>query len=459
MTGKLLHLIIVSIFERGFFATLIRVLDRLIKRIAIRLVPCLYKVDKKKIIFLYFTGNYDCNPKAICQRMIDEGLDAHYVWAVNPKTRTGPKFFPRGIKFVKRGTYAFYKELFTARVIVDNGVSTATLKYHKKRNQYLIETWHGSLGIKKFGRDSNKDKKWLRNAAKEGRMTDFIISNSTFEDAVYREDFWKKTPIWQFGHPRNDILFCTDEEKIAALQQKIRKKYKIQEDFQLCMYAPTFRDDGDLSPYVIDYDRLIAALRERFRGEWVILTRFHSRTKKYLKGVKLPKSVINVSGYPDIQELMLCIDVGITDYSSWICEYMLRRKPGFMFATDLDVYVENNRSLFFPLSELPFPVAGDEDTLVRNILAFDGEKFVSDCDAFLKDKGSIDDGRASERTVAEIKKLMDVKPVFAEPESDLPPGFERVEEEDTDEADIAAAQETAENTETVIIDVNGEEEE
>ena len=56
MKKNLLHLIIVSIFERGFFATLIRVLDRLIKRIAIRIVPYLYKIDKKKIIFLNFTG-------------------------------------------------------------------------------------------------------------------------------------------------------------------------------------------------------------------------------------------------------------------------------------------------------------------------------------------------------------------------------------------------------------------
>ena len=445
MKKNLLHLIIVSIFERGFFATLIRVLDRLIKRIAIRIVPYLYKIDKKKIIFLNFTGNYDCNPKAICQRMIDEELDAHYVWAVNPKTRTGAKFFPQGITFVERGTYAFYRELFTARVIVDNGVSTATLMYHKKRGQYLIETWHGSLGIKKFGRDSNKDKKWLRNAAREGRMTDFIISNSTFEDAVYREDFWKKTPIWQFGHPRNDILFCTDEEKIAALQEKIRKKYKIPEENHLCMYAPTFRDDGDLSPYVIDYHRLLAALRERFGGEWTIITRFHSRTKKYLKGKKLPKAVVNVSGYPDIQELMLCIDVGITDYSSWICEYMLRRKPGFMFATDLDQYVQNNRSLFFPLTALPFPAAGDIDGLVKNILAFDGEKFVADCNAFLADKGSIDDGHASERTVAKIKELMDVKPILKVETDPLAGAFENVDDEDAEDTEKETAEETEDN--------------
>lgn len=400
------HKFMKAVFGRGLIITVFRFMDKCIRNLFIRLMKLFIKVDEKKIIFLNFTGNYDCNPKAICQEIIDRGLDAHLVWGVNKRTRTGPLYFPPQIKTVKRGSYEFYRELCSAKVIVDNGISTAYLRYHKKHNQYLIETWHGSLGIKKFGRSANNDKRWLKLAAKEGRMTDFIISNSDFEDEVYREDFWKKTPIWKFGHPRNDILFCEDEQKIEALQSHIREKYEIPENAKLCMYAPTFRDDKDLSPYLIDYERLTDALKERFGGEWVILTRFHSRTKKYLGKLALPETVINVSGYPDIQELQLCIDVGITDYSSWICEFMLRRKPGFTFATDVDNYASHERTLFFPLSALPFPTSTNVDELIENILSFDGEKFIHDCDAFLKDKGSIDDGHAAERTVDEIQKLI-----------------------------------------------------
>lgn len=395
-----------SVFERGFFMTLFRNLDKGVRYIFIRLLKPFVKIDEKKIIFLNFTGNYDCNPKYICQRLIDEGVDAHIVWGINKKTRTGPMFFPPEVKTVRRGFYEFYKDMCSAKVIVDNGISTSFLNYPKKRKQVLIETWHGSLGIKKFGRDANNDKVWLRRAAREGRMTDYIISNSDFEDSIYREDFWKKTTIWKFGHPRNDILFCKDEEKIAEINGKIRTKYKIPENAKLCMYAPTFRDDGDLSPYTLDYDRLVKALETRFGGEWVILTRFHSRTKKYLSGYKLPPTVFNVSGYPDIQELQLIIDVGITDYSSWICEYMVRRSPGFTFATDVDNYAGHERTLFFPLSALPFPTSSNEDELIDNILNFNNEKFVADCDAFLKDKGSIDDGHAAERVVEQLKKIL-----------------------------------------------------
>ena len=400
------HKFAVAVTERGFFATLTRVLDQLLRVLAIRLIGLFTKVDKKKIIFLNFTGNYDCNPKAICQEIIDEGVDARLIWSVYKNTLVIPGRFPRQVEAVRRNTYDFYKHMASARVIVDNGIGTAFVNYKKKRGQYLIETWHGSLGIKKFGAKDNNDRDWVRRAYREGRMTSYIISNSDFEDDIYREDFWKKTPIWKFGHPRNDILFTQDEEKIRALDRQIRDENEIPDGVRLCLYAPTFRGDGDLSPYVLDYDRLNKALEKRFGGKWVILTRFHNRTKKFLRGFKVPPTVINVSTYPDIQELMLVIDAGITDYSSWICEYLLRRKPGFIFATDLKDYAAHERSFAFPLEELPFPIATDEKELEDNILSFDNEAFCDKCEVFLKSKGSVDDGHASERVVAEIKKLL-----------------------------------------------------
>ena len=125
-----------------------------------------------------------------------------------------------------------------------------------------------------------------------------------------------------------------------------------------------------------------------------------------MKTYHLPGNVIDVSSYEDIQELERIIDVGITDYSSWICEYMLRRKPGFTFATDVKNYAGHERQLFFPLSALPFPTSSDMDGLLKSIKDFDNDKYISDCDAFLKEKGSVDDGQAAKRTAAEIKKLM-----------------------------------------------------
>lgn len=391
--------------NQGFFNSMRKFFDRRLKMLFIRIMRHFYKVENNKIIFLNFSGNYDCNQRGICDAILRQNLNMKIVWGVYGRTALGPQFFPDRVKPVQRKTYRFYREIATSKIIVDNGITTAFEFYPKKKDQILIETWHGSLGIKKFGKAVNNDKKWIKNAEKEAKMTDYIISNSDFEDAVYREDFWKTTPIWKFGHPRNDILFM-DDEKAKELKKKICEELEFSPDAKICMYGPTFREDGNIKPYFIDYTALKEALEKRFGGEWVILTRFHSRTKKYVKNYKLPDFVINASNYIDIQDLLRIIDVGITDYSSWICEYMLRRKPGFMFALDYKDYVENQRELYYPLTDLPFPVSSNIDDLIKNIESFDDALFAQRCEQFLQDKGSVDDGKAGERVVNEIKKII-----------------------------------------------------
>ena len=58
--------------------------------------------------------------------------------------------------------------------------------------------------------------------------------------------------------------------------------------------------------------------------------------------------------YSDIQELMVSSDALITDYSSCIYDFMLSRKPGFIYATDADKY-NNGRGLYYSLTSTPFP--------------------------------------------------------------------------------------------------------
>lgn len=380
-----------------------RIDQRLQERALLRMSSSI-PVDENKIIFLMFSGDYACNGKAICEEMLRQNIPYKLVWGIYNKQK-GSLQYPYGVKLVVRGTYDFYRELSSAKIIIDNGISTAHLKYHKKPNQILIETWHGSLGIKKFSPSSNNDKKWVKKCFKEAAMTDYIISNSSFEDNIYREDYWKKAEIWQYGHARNDILF--QKEKWSKIHDEICIRYGIPGENKICLYAPTFRDNGDFSPYCIDYDSLRDALTERFGGEWSILIKFHYRILKKTEKYKFPDSVINVSDYPDIQELMACTDVGITDYSSWICEFFLTRRPTFIFAADSDSYIGKERDFFFPLEELPSPVSYDVKTLLHLIKSFDEELYIKRCNEFLLDKGSIDDGHASERIVNKIREIME----------------------------------------------------
>ena len=103
---------------------------------------------------------------------------------------------------------------------------------------------------------------------------------------------------------------------------------------------------------------------------------------------------------------MAITHVAITDYSSWICEFLLTGRPGFLFATDADYYLQNERALVYPLDSTPFPLAKNTKQLVDNILNFDADKFEADRVKFLEKYGSVDDGNASKRTVEKIKEIL-----------------------------------------------------
>lgn len=390
-------------FFKKIIPALLRKIDYWLQGIALRRYSQKIPVENNKIAFLMFSGDYTCNGRGICEEIIHQKLPYQLVWGIYKKQLYSDQYPPE-VKTSIRKSLELYNELSSAKIIIDNGISMVSLGYQKKPEQILIETWHGSLGIKKFSPDTNKDKEWVKKAFKEAAMTDYIISNSTFEDDIYRSDYWKTTKIWRFGHARNDILF--KKEKWIAIREKVYKTYHIPEECRICLYAPTFRDDHDFFHYCIDYTLLQKTLEERFGGEWRILTRFHYRVLKKLKSIRLSDNTIDASDFPDIQELMTCVDVGITDYSSWICEFFLTRRPSFIFATDKDTYANTDRELFFPLEELPSPVASDMDALLKNIKEFDENAYICRCNSFLEEKGSVDDGHAAERTVEKIKELM-----------------------------------------------------
>lgn len=395
-----------SIFKKikNFFKKIRSKVDQLIALVAIYIVTRGIPVEDDKIMFITTRGEYDCNAKWIAQEMVRRQSPYTIVWTVRKNANI--EDIPNSFIQVVRGSYDFYKHIASAKIIVDNSVSMCYLNYKKKKEQILMETWHGSLGIKMFSKETNKDKNWCARATLEGMMTDYCISNSTFEDAIYNDTFWAKSKILQLGHARNDILCERNTERLESIRKKVYKYFGLENNVRICLYAPTFRDDGDMRPYALDYDGLRASLESRFGGEWVILTRFHFKLLKKLKNYQLGAGVINASTYSDIQELLTCTDVGITDYSSWICDYMLTRKPGFLFATDMTEFEKKDREFFYPLDTMPFPLANDVEQLLENILNFNNETFLTKCDEFLADKGCIDDGHSSERIVDAIEKIM-----------------------------------------------------
>ena len=76
------------------------------------------------------------------------------------------------------------------------------------------------------------------------------------------------------------------------IYKNVKERFGIPDHVKICMYAPTFRDDRDLSPYKLDYERLIRALSLKFGGEWIIFSRFHLKVKELFIGLSIPRKCI-----------------------------------------------------------------------------------------------------------------------------------------------------------------------
>ncbi len=376
------------------------------------------EIDSKKIVFCNFQHKYTCNTKYICNELLRRNLDVDIIWLYDPKQKDIYEY-PRNVKLVSCDSNAAKKELASAHIIIDNGVISFKNELEKKSGQIGICTWHGSLGFKKMGADVEE----IDNSEAIEKFTynhDILISNSSFEDEVYRSSHWPKAEILRLGHARNDILIKCGDEQIRHIKMKIHIKYGIPFNKKFVLFAPTFRDDmrtmsqaeitkeiNEKGIYNLNVEQLTDALSKKYGGEWIVLIRHHcvNSLNNIFKELQ-PDGMIDVTDYEDIQELMLAADAGITDYSSWILDYILTKKPAFLYVSDMENF-ESKRGFYYSVDESPLQVSNNMKQLTDDIEVFDQDKYEDEIARFLAEKGCIDDGNACVRIVDKIQYLIE----------------------------------------------------
>lgn len=355
------------------------------------------KIKSNRIFVTTFDHSYTCNPKYIVEEILHRKLPVEIVWAYSEKTNMDN--FPPEIRLVKTGTIQMVYAQVTAKVWIDNAINCVWYFLPKNIQQIYINTWHGSLGIKKLG----GNEKWMNRARQCGELTDYCVTNSQFEENVFRDTFWTETEFWKCGHARNDILFRKND--FNEIRKKVCTLLGIPQDKKILLYAPTFRDSGETNCFNIDFQLLKRTLEEKFLGEWVILLRMHHKNKEVSKSYSYNEWLVDASTYFDMQELLAVVDAGITDYSSWAYDYMLTKRPLFLYVPDLDMY-DQARGFYYPIETTPFPIAQTNDELEYVIKKFDNVPYQEKIDAFLVDKGCYDVGIAAKNIVDKIEEIM-----------------------------------------------------
>ncbi len=348
------------------------------------------RTESDRVYVGSYDGRYLCNPKYIVEEILRRQAPFRIVWGV-PDDGKYRDTFPGQVHVVVQGTDEMYREMARARFWLDNTISCTWHGMPRKPDQIYLDTFHGSMGIKKLHScQLEADRKRRRT------QPDYFLTNSTFEEWVFENTYWQGVPVLRFGHARNDVFF--DPGRAEGLRQKVLRELGIPAGEKLFLYAPTFRDDGSAVAYDLDFGRIREALAERFGGSWTVLLRAHWRELGKIRERTGTDGVLDASSYTDMQELLCAADAGMTDYSSWAYDYVLSGRPMFLYARDADDY-ETMRGLYFPLSETPFPVCTAEAEIAEAIRTFDADVYEEKRQDFLRARGCYEDGHAAERTV------------------------------------------------------------
>lgn len=328
-------------------------------------------IKRDKIVFCNFSGRgYGDNPKYIAEEIHKRKLNVDMVWlCADAKTA-----FPEYVRPVKMWSLQHYFELATAHSIISN--VRIDLGVEKRKGQTYLQTWHAPFSPKKLEGEAVETlkKEYLISAKHDGAITDGIISNSHLLDEQYKRAFWlnKNAEILKIGLPRNDFLINNANNK--ALITTIKEKINIPSEAYVVLYAPTFRDDYTTNGYKLDFENVRKVFEIRFGKPCLMLIRLHPNARKQVNEIIFTSEIIDMTSYPDIQELSIVSDAVISDYSSSVFDFSTMGKPAFICALDLQHYMET-RGLLDEFFRFPFPFSESNEKLIEQICYFDENKY------------------------------------------------------------------------------------
>lgn len=356
-------------------------------------------IDKKLIVFESNVGkSIGDSPKAIYDKLQEFDLSYKYVWIYNGSE----PIFNNNTKTVIRLGFKYYYYLARAGYWVNNQ-NFPTYLVKRKKTIYL-QTWHGTP-LKKMQNDLDiiigRDGTYLERVNFAVSQWDYLISPSEYATEHFKTAFNYNKEILEVGYPRNDIFY--QEESILSLtENEVKKRLGLEGEFRkIILYAPTFRDDS-LSKFNLELD--LEKFTEELADDYLLLVRGHMATGQK---INIPKKftgdILNVSSYPNIQELYLISDLCVTDYSSVMFDFANTKRPVLFFTYDLEHYKDNLRGFYMDfIEEAPGTLAKTTEELIEAIKETENSPLSDKYQEFFAKYCYLEDGRASERVIEKV---------------------------------------------------------
>ena len=227
---------------------------------------------------------------------------------------------------------------------------------------------------------------------------DLVLTGSDFGERVLRSAFHYKGEVQKLGCPRNDLLVQNDPAERAA----IRARLGLAEGERALLYAPTFRDTSmaarEKQRMPLDLERVLDTLDRTTGVRWKCLVRTHYLVDGFRADLSSPR-LIPATDYPEMAELLLASDALLTDYSSCASDFVLLRRPIYLYQDDVDEYQSQDRAFYYPMSDYDYWIAHTPEELDALIEQTTPERAAENCEKLIAFYGMAETGRSTEATV------------------------------------------------------------
>ena len=302
-------------------------------------------------------------------------------------------------------TAEWWNVLATSRFLVTNYWMSGA--FRRRPYQCVQQTWHGTpykaMGLDRIGRGQRPG--YAAKVKREVDQWSQLIAQNRYSAEIFAAAYGFENQVLEIGYPRNDVLARPAD---ADVLRTLRAKIGLRPDEFAILYLPTWREDNKVVYRALDFERLLTGLGANAR----LLVRGHANTVRHDSTLE-HAGLIDVTLYPDVNDLYLVSDVLITDYSSAMFDYSVTGKPLIFFAPDLDRYAGELRGAYFSLPDYaPGPVLESTDQVIDAVRDLDQvhRTYAKRYAAWQQKFNYLDDGHAAERAVDALLDEAGVSP-------------------------------------------------
>jgi len=336
------------------------------------------------------------NQLAMDRRLAVTHPEVQRIWAVRDRSVV----VPEGARSVLLHSAEWYEAVATSRWICSNMNLGPWLRL--RQGQAYLQTFSGhpsgAMGRalwRRKGFPPGRVRHLARSACAEW---DLLLVPSEEAAGCYREQYGYTGPMLIAGYPRTDSLVSGTA---ARVRQEVLPRLGAPQDQTVVLYAPSDRDalttDSRTGRRYAGVD-LNQLSRDLGHGYTILVRDPPDRNARR----NLPDTVIDVTHYPEVNDLVIAADVAVLDYSPLRFDWALTGKPMVFFVPDLESYLAARPPVLPFADTAPGPWARTTAELADHLRRPGqiADAYAEERTWFNERFNTLNDGRATEQVLA-----------------------------------------------------------